>query len=357
VYSSLIDFLGEKGDLRVEPFDKSANRDATWEDISDEKIEWFLAISRRERSFPLPIDTNREKLFTHLNLLNRGKLSNAAVLLFGKAPQRFFLTSEVKCAHFHGTRVEKPIPFYQVYKGNLFELVDQAVNFVLSKIDYAVGERTHGATVSTAYEIPPEVIEEAVVNAVAHRDYDSTASVQVMLFADRLEISNPGQLPQQLPIENLKKDHASYPKNPLMAEVLYLAKYVERMGTGIQDMVKRSVDYGLAEPEFVMRDCFVTIIRRKKNIALKKIETGGQTGGQTLTDIQKQIADYMINNPMITRKELSANLKINASAVQKHIDKLKREGIIKREGADFGGKWVVERQESWCTEDCDEYNG
>jgi predicted HTH transcriptional regulator len=83
--------------------------------------------------------------------------------------KRFFLTSEVKCAHFYGTRVEKPIPFYQVYKGNLFELVDQAVNFVLSKIGYAVGTRSRSAIAPTAYEIPPEAIEEAIVNAVAHR--------------------------------------------------------------------------------------------------------------------------------------------------------------------------------------------
>ena len=60
---------------------------------------------------------------------------------------------------------------------------------MLSKIDYAVGTRATGTQPPTAYEIPPAVIEEAIVNAVAHRDYDSTGSVQVMLFADRLEIN------------------------------------------------------------------------------------------------------------------------------------------------------------------------
>ena len=53
-----------------------------------------------------------------------------------------------------------PFPFYQVYKGNLFELVDQAVNFVLSKIDLAVGTRAAGPEAPVAYEIPPEVISE-----------------------------------------------------------------------------------------------------------------------------------------------------------------------------------------------------
>ncbi|MDR2388338.1 MAG: DUF4062 domain-containing protein, partial [Tannerellaceae bacterium] len=273
VYSGLVSFLVEKGELRTEPFDKSSDNEATLSDLSDEKTEWFVNLARAERNFPLTINEGKEKIFTHLNLLNKGRITNAAILLFGLQPQRFFLTSEIKCAHFHGTRIEKPIPFYQVYKGNLFELVDQAVNFVLSKIDYAVGTRTHGAMAPTAYEIPPEAIEEAIVNAVAHRDYNSTASVQVMLFSDRLEVSNPGQLPASLTIEKLKEDHASYPRNPLLAEVLYLAHYVERMGTGIQDMTRLCTEYGLPEPEFKMRDGFVAIIYRKKGLALERIDT------------------------------------------------------------------------------------
>ncbi|MDR0683045.1 MAG: DUF4062 domain-containing protein [Dysgonamonadaceae bacterium] len=273
IYSALISFLIEKGELRTEPFDKSADNKATLSDLSDEKIEWFVNRARAERNFPLTVDEGKEKILAHLNLLNNGKITNAAILLFGRQPQRFFLPSEVKCAHFHGTRVEKPIPFYQVYKGNLFDLVDQAVNFVLSKIDYAVGTRSRSAVAPTAYEIPPEVIEEAIVNAIAHRDYDSTASVQVMLFSDRLEITNPGQLPSQLSIEKLKEDHASYPKNPLLAEVLYLAHYIERMGTGIQDITKHCLEYGLPEPEFKMRDGFVAIIHRKKGLAFEKIDT------------------------------------------------------------------------------------
>jgi hypothetical protein len=144
VYSSLVAFLIDKGELRVEPFDKSVNTEATLADISNERIDWFLRKAKSERGLALDFNTTKEKLLTHLNLLHHTKLSNAAILLFGKNPQRFFLSSEVKCAHFHGLRVEKPIPFYQVYKGNLFELVDQAVNFVLSKIDYAVGTRSQG---------------------------------------------------------------------------------------------------------------------------------------------------------------------------------------------------------------------
>ena len=68
--------------------------------------------------------TGRE-LLTHLNLLEAGHPSHAAVLLFGRAPQWFLPASEIKCAHFHGTEVAKPIPSYQVYRGTVFALVEE----------------------------------------------------------------------------------------------------------------------------------------------------------------------------------------------------------------------------------------
>ena len=189
-------------------------------------------------------------------------LTHAAVLLFGRQPQRFLITSEVKCAHFHGTEVAKPIPSYQVYKGTVFAMVDSAVDFVLSKINLSVGTREESTQAPVAYEIPQEVVREAIVNAVAHRDYTSNASVQVMLFTDRLEIWNPGTLPPSLTLESLRHPHSSHPHNPLLAEALYLTRYIERMDTGTSDMIRRCLKAGLPEPEFRQDGSFVLIIRR-----------------------------------------------------------------------------------------------
>jgi ATP-dependent DNA helicase RecG len=84
----------------------------------------------------------------------------------------------------------------------------------------------------------------------AHRDYASNASVQVMLFSDRLEVWNPGELPSPLTPELLRVPHASIPRNPLLAEPLYLARYIEKAGSGILDMIALCREAGLAEPEF-----------------------------------------------------------------------------------------------------------
>ncbi len=264
VYAALVRVLEERELIRFTPFDATFCRNATLDDLDADKISRFLGLARRGRSLPLPENAPPPEVLAHLNLVDDGRPTHAAVLLFGKSPQRFLPTSEVKCAHFHGFEVAKPIPSYQVYKGTVFELVDQARDFVLSKIDLWVGTRAESPQVPTAYEIPQEVVAEAIVNAVCHRDYTSNASVQVMLFKDRLEVWNPGMLPPTLTLEGLMGPHPSVPANPLIAEPMYLAKYIERMGTGIRDMIDRCRTAGLAEPEIRVADgLWVLTIRRK----------------------------------------------------------------------------------------------
>jgi predicted HTH transcriptional regulator len=114
----------------------------------------------------------------------------------------------------------------------------------------AVGTRALGPQAPVEYELPREAVAEAIVNAVAHRDYTSNASVQVMLFADRLEVWNPGELPTALTIELLFRPHASIPRNPLIAEPMFLARYAEKAGSGILDMIALCREAGLPSPEF-----------------------------------------------------------------------------------------------------------
>ena len=278
VYAALVQYLEHVELIRTVPFDATPCRNATVDDLDAEGMTNFIRTARRARNFPLSEDASPQELLTHLNLLADGRPTNAAVLLFGTHPQRFLLSSEVKCAHFHGIEVAKPIPSYQVYKGTAFALVDQAVDFVLSKIDLRVGTRAQGTQAPVAYEIPREVVAEAIVNAVAHRDYTSAGSVQVMLFADRLEIWNPGTLPPSLTLQRLREPHGSVPGNPLLAEPMYLAQYIERMGTGTGDMIRRCRDTGLPEPEFALTDGFVTIIRRQAGEFSAQPELNESTG-------------------------------------------------------------------------------
>ena len=287
LYAALVEYLQTRELIRWGPFDASPCMKATLEDLDVEKMARFVRRARSARQFPLPESALPEEMLEHLNLLSDGRPANAAVLLFGRSPQRFMISSEIKCAHFHGTRIAKPIPSYQVYKGTVFELVDQAADFVLGKIALSVGTRAESVRAPVTYEIPKEVVIEAVVNAVAHRDYTSNGSVQVMLFADRLEVWNPGRLSPSLTLERLRGPHGSVPVNPLLARSLYLAEYIERMGTGTLDMIRRCAGAGLPEPEFAVTDGFVVTVRRtaigalpESELVSKRDSAGVQAGVQ-----------------------------------------------------------------------------
>ena len=161
-----------------------------------------------------------------------------------------------------------------LYKGTVFELVDQASDFVMSKINRAVIPRDGKAASDVEYELPWKAVREAIVNAVTHRDYTSNASVQVMLFADRLEVWNPGELPPPLTIESIRKPHASIPHNPRIAEPMFLATYAEKAGSGILDMMRLSRQAGLRAPAFRQNaGQFVQTLWRPKIAAIPEVTT------------------------------------------------------------------------------------
>ena len=129
IYASLIRYLEDKEYIRYTPFDATLHSTASLNDLDIERIKGFVHVARAKRNFPLSEDAAPETILTHLNLLSEKRLNNAAILLFGKQPQKFFISSEVKCVQFHGTDVEKPIPAYQIYKGDVFQLVKSGCRF------------------------------------------------------------------------------------------------------------------------------------------------------------------------------------------------------------------------------------
>ena len=108
-----------------------------------------------------------------------------------------------------------------------------------------------------------------------HRDYTSNGSVQVMLFRNRLEVWNPGQLPYGLTVNKLLEPHKSLPANPLIADPLFWTGYVDKVGTGTEDIVNLCKDKGLQSPEYHQEEDFRVVIwrkrRSKKQVNVKEI--------------------------------------------------------------------------------------
>ena len=263
VYASLLTSLETRGLLHTLPFDDSPCSGATLADIDNDLVTEFVETAESKGRLTLKGSRAPKAVLQNFNLLRDGNPTNAAILLFGKEPRRFFNNVQVHCLHFPGTEKRKPILSQQPYEGRLFEVIDQAVEFVLGKLDRPVGTRADGTQASGDFEVPRSVVAEAIVNAVARRDYRNPGFVQVIVFADRIEVWNPGELPAGLTPELLREPHGPLPRNPLIAEPLFRVKYVEKAGTGTTDMIADCLDAGLPEPDFVQNGPhFVTTVWR-----------------------------------------------------------------------------------------------
>jgi predicted HTH transcriptional regulator len=123
--------------------------------------------------------------------------------------------------------------------------------------------------------------------SVTHRDYAAQSSVQIILFSDRLEIWNPGELPPPLTPESLRHPHPSIPRNPLIAEPFFLTKLIERAGTGTLDMIQLCSEAKLRTPDFRqdLGQVILTIWRPTKRVPDRKAALSGSLSGSQWTTL------------------------------------------------------------------------
>lgn len=338
VYASLIRYLEEGGVLSHLPFHSAPCPEARIEDIDPARVRSFLLRARVERKLALIPDLPVGGALTALNLLHDGQPTRAAILLFGIAPQRFIPAAEVKCLHLHGTVVEKPIPSYQVFKGTLFGQVDQALDFVLSKLGRRVGTRDGSSTAGVAYELPQAAVAEAIVNAAAHRDYRIGAAIQVYLFADRLEVWNPGALPASLTPAALRQIHPSLPHNPPIAEALFLAHYIEKVGSGTLDMIAGCQRADLPEPEFFQQgDQFVQRLWRDWL-------TADVIAGLALNPRQAEALGPIRQQRRVTTAEYQRATGASRATAKRDIEDLVAKGLLLPAGAGRGAYYQLARK-------------
>ncbi len=335
VYASLVACLENRGDLRSTPFDDTVCDGATLRDIDKGEVKAFINMAETVGRLKLRGSRAPKAFLQHFNLLRDNRPTNAAMLLFGKNPRRFFNNAQVHCFHFHGTEKRKPIASQQPYEGRLLEVIDQAVEFVLGKIDRSVGTRATSNQAPVVFEIPRPVITEAIVNAVTHRNYRHNGFVQVFVFADRIEVWNPGELPPGLTPDMLRKPHGPIPRNPLIAEPLFRVKYVEKAGTGTTDMIADCREAGLPEPDFEQRGThFVVTLWR--NWLTEEVLAGFH-----LNERQLQTVSYVKKTGRISNSEYQKLTGATRKTAARDLDDLVEKDIFARVGEKRGSHYVL----------------
>jgi len=243
--------------------------------------------------------------------------------------------------HFHGTEIQRPVPFYRIFKGTVFGQVDMAVDFVMSKLNRSVGTRAESNQASVRYEIPPDVIREAIVNAIAHRDYTSAGAVQVSVFADRVEVWNPGTLSAPLTTESLRHPHGSIARNHRICEALFLASYIEKYGTGTLMMIRESLAHELPEPDFVQRGGeFTTVIWRDWL-------TDKVLAELALNERQMKVLPVIRQQRHLTNSEYQTITGATRPTAKRDLEYLVKKGVLVPKGSGRGAhyeflkKWLI----------------
>ncbi len=326
VYSSLVESLEQRSAIRSTPFDGSICEGATLRDIDNKAVADFIETSEAAGRLKLKGSRAPKAVLQNFNLLRDGRPTNAAMLLFGKEPRRYFSNVQVHCFHFHGTVKQKPIASQQPYEGRLFEVIDEAVEFVLGKIDRRVGTRAESVQAPVTFEIPRPVILEAIVNAVAHRDYRNNGFVQVFVFSDRMEVWNPGELPPGLTPELLREPHGPLPRNPLIAEPLYRIKYVEKAGTGTTDMIADCRKAGLPGPDFEQRGPYFVVTVWRDWLTDEVLARFQLNERQLLT------VSYVKKMGRISNSEYQKLTGASRPTASRDLDELSKRGILKKIG-------------------------
>ena len=177
----------------------------------------------------------------------------AGMVLFGRQSQQGHPQWEVGAIRVSGTDLSDPIADRADCRGTAVELVQQARAFALRNLRVAgvFGTEPDQAGRKDTPEYPMEAVEEAIVNAVVHRDYSSTARVVLRLFSDRWEITNPGGPPSSADAEALLSEGGiSLPRNPTIAQVMREHGLGEQVGRGLIRIRRAMRDLGSEAPEF-----------------------------------------------------------------------------------------------------------
>ena len=233
------------------------------------------------------------QVLENLKLVDKNLLSRAAVMLFHPDPEKFVSGAYIKIGFF---RTDSDLLFQDEIHGNLFEQVEKAMDFLLTKYTKALISY-EGLTRVETYEYPKDALREALLNAVAHKDYTGPYPIQISVYADKIMIWNYGRLPDNWTIEDLLDKHSSQPRNPDIAAAFFRSGYVESWGRGMDKMKNLCIEAKIPVPQFICKgNDFWTIF-------YKDIYSQGNLSYLGLNERQIKALLYVRANGKITNKE------------------------------------------------------
>jgi ATP-dependent DNA helicase RecG len=307
----------------------------TLDNLDQEEIRRTVRAGTAVGRLPESTGTNPVDILDRLGLRVGGQLLTAAVILFATRFLPDYPQCQLRMARFKGADKTEFLDNRQVY-GHGFQLLDEAMLFLQRHLPVA------GRILPGLFErideplFPPVALREALVNAICHRDYAQVGgAISLAIYDDRVEVWSDGTLPFGLKVEDLKRDHRSRPRNPLIADVFYRRGLVERWGRGTQKIVELCVKAGHPEPEFLEQAGAVGVrFLPSGYIAPHRVT-------HALTARQREILQLLARKEHMALREIRAGLVHPPSdrTLQEDLAHLKRVGVIDASGHGRGATY------------------
>lgn len=263
-------------------------------------------------------------------------LNNAAVVLFGTKFEPNYYQCLLKVARFKGLDKHEFIDRGRLH-GNIFTLLEYGMSFVRKHLPIAARIVPGKMERVETPLIPFNAIREALINALCHKDYSYLGGdIGLVIYDDRMEIFNHGGLTPGVTVERIKEGFSN-PRNKIIAQACYKFSLIENWGRGIQEIIKRCMNAGDPEPEFISNTVeFKVIFRFPRNrgpgvISLIKTDDIFDQ----LTPRQREIIEIIKNADFITAQEINAKLSKSVSERTMRYDLLaiKDLGLIASKGS------------------------
>ena len=304
--------------------------------LSSDALSLFLSKGKSAGRIPADIEADFNTVLNRFQLINDGKLTDTAVLLFHPNPYSVNYGAYAKIGLFDddGLLIRDDI-----IRCPLIQLADETMRILLDKYiqpTYGYG----GGTTSRhlVFQYPEKALRELLVNAIVHMDYSIQSPILVRVFKDHLEISNPGSLLSGLTAETLKVSHRSVLRNEKLADVFYASGMVENWGQGITKVLVECKNNANPEPEFTEVDGEFKVVIKTRAAVIPDIEALNHF---KVDEKSKAILACMIDDPSVSIRMISEITHIPLATIKRRVKSMTDSGHLMREGNAKAGKWIV----------------
>ena len=284
---------------------------------------------------------NKKFLVSFGLVTNSGVLTNAGALFADDCP---LWQSRLYCTRWDGKDKSDAINDAE-FTGNILLLLREAMNFVKSNTRRGWEKLPNGRKNKPEYA--ERAVLEAMVNHFIHRDYTVMGSeVHLDIYDDRLTITSPGGMYNGMLIQDLDiADVSSERRNPILANVMAQLDYMEKRDSGLTRICNETKALEGYKDE--LKPMFKSTPTQFQTIIFASSDTpnvgdhDGDMSETKLTERQQKILDLIKESPSITGKQMSETLSVSQRTIERDLSALQKKGVLKREGKDNDGVWIV----------------